>query len=130
MVTPQSSVRGKTDAKGGATGVLKGSCDATSWQVIDLATCHPRCPPHRTRIELKMRAPHLPPRSTPLLPLPGSRVGSAAAFNSTVRTAASALAERWSPRRVTTTASSQTTRTQHSAPTAQHTKADVNVKWW
>ena len=32
---------------------------------------------------------------------------------------------------MTTTASSQTTRTQHSAPTAQHTKAaDVNVKWW
>lgn len=50
MVTPQSSVRGKTDAKGGATVVLKGSCDATSWQVIDLATCHPRCPPHSTGI--------------------------------------------------------------------------------
>ena len=42
MVTPQSSVRGKTDAKGEATVVLKGPCDATSWQVIDLATCYPR----------------------------------------------------------------------------------------
>ena len=43
MVLPQSSVRGKTDDEGRATVILKGSCDATSWQVIDLATCHPRC---------------------------------------------------------------------------------------
>jgi hypothetical protein len=31
---------------------------------------------------------------------------------------------------VATTASSPKTRTQHSAPTAQQTKADANVKWW
>ena len=61
--------------------------------------------------------------------LPGSRVGSVAAFNSTVRTAASALAERWSPKAgVTTAAQSPKTRTQHSAPTTQLPKADV--KWW
>ena len=61
--------------------------------------------------------------------LPGSRVGSVAEFNSTVRTAASALTERWSPKaRVTTTAPSPKSRTQHSAPTAQLNKADV--KWW
>lgn len=42
MVSPQSSLRGKTDATGVATVVLKGACDATAWQVMDLATCHTR----------------------------------------------------------------------------------------
>lgn len=62
MVSPQHSFRGKADQSGQATVVLDGSCEATSWQVLDLSNCHL------------------------------SRLGSHQAFNSTVRTAALALA--------------------------------------
>jgi len=62
MVSPQRSFRGRADQSGQATVVLDGSCETTSWQVLDLSNCHL------------------------------SRLGSHQAFNSTVRTAALALA--------------------------------------